>query len=1001
MCGIAGFAGLNNPELLRSLTAALAHRGPDDDGFFEDGPVGLGMRRLSIIDLSTGSQPIANEDGRYTVVFNGEIYNHKALRAELEKKGHRFRTAADTEAIVHLYEDLGAGCVRELRGMFALAVWDRKERSLFIARDRLGIKPLYYSVRGPRMYFASELRALMLVPEISHELDPDSIRQYADLLYVPSPHSILRSVNKLEPGSWLKWKDDKVSTGRYWSPPLETAAMDEEDALAELDQLSTAAVQEQKEADVPVGLFLSGGLDSSQLAAYLAASGAPPEAFSLRTGNPAFDETAKARRVAEHLGLRFQEVPVEPRPDLEAFAETVDEPLADSSSIATYWMADAVRGRMKVALTGIGGDELFGGYPRYLGAELHAAYGHLPRALREVLASAGGWSPDLLSSRNVGGWVRRFLDGGRRELPEAYRHWMGHDADGLFVEPPSGERRDPILQAFAASAGRGLDPLRRTLHADLCTYVPENLLALADRASMAASLELRVPLLDERLVEFACRLPSRLRVRGRTLKYLQKRLLRRFLPPDIISQKKQGFMVPMAQWLRDERGDLIDDCLSPSALRARGIFRPAAVRRIIDEHRSGKRFHTDLLWALILLELWQRRHLQAPPTTAGPRPLRLLVISDFHFADSEGGSARVAVETAKALADKGHEMTCWGTGPQDRPEQETRGSLRLRRAPLGFNPERAWGIPSFVRRAREHLAKAAAEARPDALIIHHPKAAWIAGGVPELAAVPRLYFFHSCWAREYQLDRSPTPLSMLGAWTRELLERSSLRAAGRVAVLSRFMQKEVSSHGVDPARIRLVAPGVDLDRFTPGPVRHDDALRLLTVRNLRPRMGLEALFDAAARLSGQFPNLRLTVAGFGPLRKPLEKRAAALGIGNNIDFTGWVEDAALPELYRNNDLFVLPTAAYEGLGLVLLEALACGMPVVGTPVGGIPEVIEGIEPSWLAAGTSAQDIAEALARAVPAAKDAQVRADCRSYAEGFSWAKTSDALEEALYALQG
>ena len=615
MCGIAGFAGLADLELLERMTAALKHRGPDGCGFFHQDGIGLGSRRLAVIDLVTGAQPMTGESGA-TVVFNGEIYNFKALRRELEKT-RRFRTNSDTEVIVHLYEEYGLEGLERLSGMYAFALWDPTQRRLILARDPLGVKPLYYAVAGKRLYFGSELKALLNVPELSRELDLSSLDQYLDQLYIPAPNTIYAGMLKLRPGERLIWKDGEISVQRFWRPRPAQVPMSRGEALGRLDRLLTEVVEDQKTSDVPLGLFLSGGLDSSVLAAYLARGGSHPEAFCIHYGDDSvarsFNELDKARRVAKHFGLRLNEFLVKPEDvegALDPLVEAFDEPLADSSAIPTYLLCRQARRLVTVALTGIGGDEVFGGYPRYLGAQLLTPYLSLPRSLRRALAYGGSLLPERVSGRNLLSRARRFLENGTLTLAQAYAAWMGHLSDEdkrQLYGPALAQALWPLSAPLAAMRGHALaDPASRTLVADLSTYLPEDLLTLADRASMASSLELRVPLCDQRLVDFALALPSELRIDGWTLKPLLKDLLKDKLPDGLVSQKKQGFMVPVGQWFKASLRPLVEDSLE--GLASRGLFQKRKLDAIFAEHRLGRRDNTDLLWAFVLLERWLRRY---------------------------------------------------------------------------------------------------------------------------------------------------------------------------------------------------------------------------------------------------------------------------------------------------------------------------------------------------------------------------------------------------------
>ncbi|MBI3550339.1 MAG: asparagine synthase (glutamine-hydrolyzing) [Elusimicrobia bacterium] len=611
MCGIAGFAGLQDRALLEAMTDALAHRGPDDRGFHHEGEIGLGSRRLAVIDLEGGRQPMTGGSGA-VAVFNGEIYNFKSLRLELERRGHRFKTRSDTEVLVRLYEERGVDAFGALAGMFAVAIWDPRSKELVLARDHVGVKPLYVSVRGTKLYFGSELRALRRVPDLPLEIDPGAIAHYLDYLYVPAPRSIYRGVEKLPPGSWLRWRAGRIERGTYWRPIAKPRPIGLGEALEELDLLLGRVVREQAVADVPLGLFLSGGLDSTALALYLVKAGLRPKAYCIYfpEGGERFNELDRAVRAASILGLELKPLPVRPdvSSELDPLVAALDEPLGDSSALPSYWVSRETRRDATVALSGIGGDELFGGYPRYQGARLLETYQRLPRALRAALAGVAAGIPDQLSSRNVTGWARRFLSVGALAPEDAYARWMGHLSPG----EKAAAFTQGLSTADGVSAPRGAfdaangDLSQRILGVDLTTYLPDDLLALADRTSMASSLEVRVPLCDPRLVEFALGLPSDLRVGRCALKPLLKALLQDELPPSIVRQKKQGFMVPLGVWFSGALRPALEDALA--TFGRRGLVEPAALRRLFDEHLSGRRARTDVLWSCLVLERWLRLH---------------------------------------------------------------------------------------------------------------------------------------------------------------------------------------------------------------------------------------------------------------------------------------------------------------------------------------------------------------------------------------------------------
>lgn len=624
MCGICGLydpsgRGVDS-TLVEAIRDRLRHRGPDDAGMYHDPLVGLGMTRLSIIDLPTGHQPIANEDGTIWMVCNGEIYNFKTLRASLEQDGHRFTTRSDSEVIVHLYERDGEACVDHLEGMFAFAVWDRPRRRLLLARDRLGIKPLYYAPMGQGLVFASELKALLRHPDLSRDVDLCALDDYLTLEYVPAPKTIYRAVRKLPPAHRLIADARGVRVERYWQARFtpKTEVTDERALAERLLELLGRAVRSHLVSDVPIGLLLSGGLDSSAVAALLPpAAAASVQSFTVRFQEPSFDESAHARAVAKHLGLRHHEELLTAESAVRCLPEVMaalDEPLGDASAIPTFFLSRVARRQVTVALSGEGGDELFAGYPTYQAHRLASWYRRLPLAIRERLVSplirALPVSRDNLS---VDFRAKRFLTGMALAPTQQHLVWMGSlgpDAKRqvLTDEVQSALRAQPYesLEAVAGSlnGGERLDPVDTMLRMDLETYLPNDLLAKVDLMSMANSLEVRVPFLDRHVVEFACTLPSRWKLRGLTTKYLVRRALATRLPRDVVRRPKKGFGIPVAEWIRGPLRPLITDALDAARLSREGFFNGLAVRRLLDEHMAGAADHRKPLWSLFVFQQW-------------------------------------------------------------------------------------------------------------------------------------------------------------------------------------------------------------------------------------------------------------------------------------------------------------------------------------------------------------------------------------------------------------
>src|SRR5437879_662658 len=599
----------------------LVHRGPDDEGFFLEGPAALGMRRLKIIDLRTGHQPMCGEHRRVWAVFNGEIYNYRELTAELAGRGHTFTTRSDTEVIVHAYEERGLASLGDLEGMFAIALWDASARTLVLARDRLGIKPLYYAALPEQIVFASELKALVEHPAIDRTLDLTALSRYLAHEYVPAPSSILRSIRKLPAGHWLTYTDGRLKVEPYWTVSFRAdRTIDASEAVERLRGVLDLAVRQHLVSDVPLGVFLSGGIDSSTVAAFAARHvGGRLKTFSIGFEDPSFDESAHARRVAQALGTDHHEERLDARGALdlvERLPDLLDEPLGDASLIPTFLLSRFTRRSVTVALSGDGGDELFAGYPTYQAHRLASAFRLLPRWLRRgVVRPAIERLPVSLDDLSLDFRLRRFVAGLDHQDVERHALWLGSftpteqrelftaDALARLPAPPSYDAFHEIL-AHAASA-QGLE---RMLYLDLKGYLGEGVLTKVDRASMACSLEVRVPLLDHRVVELATSLPMHLKLRRVTTKYVLKRALAGVLPRDILERPKKGFGIPLGRWFRGELAPMLRDVCAPEVIRRAGLFRPEAVGRLLAEHAEGRHDHRKKLYTLLAFQLWASRY---------------------------------------------------------------------------------------------------------------------------------------------------------------------------------------------------------------------------------------------------------------------------------------------------------------------------------------------------------------------------------------------------------
>jgi asparagine synthase (glutamine-hydrolysing) len=627
MCGIAGIfdtrgEGAIDAALLSRMNDSLRHRGPDGEGVFKEGGIGLGHRRLAIIDLEGGAQPLFNEDKSVAVVFNGEIYNFQELARELVNKGHQFRTHCDTEVIVHGWEEWGEACLDRFRGMFSFAIWDGNKKTLFLARDRLGIKPLYYTLRGDNsLLFASELKALLLDASVPRIIDPRAVEDYFAYGYIPDPATIYQGIYKLPPGHFLKFRRGNPLPApiEYWDVHFgEPDEVDEQEAAEQLIEKARDAVKCRMIADVPLGAFLSGGVDSSGIVALMAGlSDDPVNTCSISFGSPEFDESPYAAKVAKIWGTDHHVAHVDPDSyDLmDRLATLYDEPFADSSAMPTYRVCELARNNVTVALSGDGGDEIFGGYRRHL---MHCNEERvrriLPAGFRRLVFGALGslypkmdWAPQFLRARSTFQSLARDSAGAYfNSVSVVYDDVRAKMFSPAFQSSLQGYNAGEVLARHMARAGTD-DMLSQIQYADLKTYLPGDILTKVDRASMAHSLEVRVPLLDHKFVEWAATIPSSLKLRGGQGKYLLKKALEPLVPHDVMYRPKMGFSVPISAWFRGPLRDRVRSAVTGPVIADSGIFDSAYLARLVSEHESGQREHSPILWSILMFEAFLRQ----------------------------------------------------------------------------------------------------------------------------------------------------------------------------------------------------------------------------------------------------------------------------------------------------------------------------------------------------------------------------------------------------------
>jgi len=623
MCGITGFAGFENRGLLERMCSSLEHRGPDDAGYYSAPGVGLAMRRLAIIDLKTGHQPISNETGDLQVILNGEIYNYDDLRSQLQERGHGLSTASDTETIVHLYEDYGTDFVSHLRGMFAIALWDEPRQQLVLARDRVGEKPLFYFQDGSRLLFASEIKAI-LQAGIPREVNPQAVCTFLAAGYVPGEDTFYRNVKKLPPGHILIWKKGAAQVQRYWRNSCQPKSfLSFSDACEELASRLDSTVRLCLKSDVEVGAFLSGGLDSSAIAALMARNNANVQTFSIgyRGAAAGFNELSYAKTVAEHLGTRHQELIVDANSSIDLLPRILwhfDEPHGEPSSVLVYLLSQFTRSQVKVAVSGTGGDEIFFGYPRHRGIRMLRHYRALPLLLRKHIVEPLILSlPESTAGSRLAKRARRFALAADLPPAEAYLRWVNLLDRDVHANLFSGEIRsvltdpegDEFLRAHLLETD-DQDLLDRVAGLDIEGYLPEYQLAYIDRMSMAQSLEVRSPLCDFDLVQFVSSLPASYRLRGGKSKYIFKEVAKRWIPAEIAERKKVGFDSPIGQWFKGELRGFLMRFLSRENLQRSGLLNPETVQELIGDHLAGRRDYSLQLWSILALEAWYRMYIE-------------------------------------------------------------------------------------------------------------------------------------------------------------------------------------------------------------------------------------------------------------------------------------------------------------------------------------------------------------------------------------------------------
>jgi len=1024
MCGIIGVIGESPVERARFIAARelMRHRGPDDAGIWEAPGVTLGAQRLSILDLSVrGHQPMAAPDGHRAIVFNGEIYNFRALRRELEPQ-FRFVSDTDTEVVLHGYRHWGfRGLLDRLDGMFAFAIWDGDRRRLVAARDRAGKKPFFYRHQGRSFQFASVQNALTALCDRTPNVDLRALDSYLVYQAVPAPLSIFEGIRQLPAAHALTFDGDTGACRieRYWDVSYRSKTRETEGEVVErVTALAREGVRKRLNADVPVGVFLSGGVDSSIVASLAAQeSSSAVEAVNLGYREPQYDERRHARTVASHAGLRLHEELLRPElvADLPSIVWHYGEPIADVSIVPNYYLAAAAKRWMRVALNGDGGDELFGGYARPIIEWVVGPYRDaVPAATRERIGRALSPFRDGPLRR-----VEMLARAGAVSAMEAFHYdrafrSVRDESYGPGFRGAVADWHPDALYRTAWELGDAGDDVDRALAGDFHTYLPDQLLSKADRATMAHGLEARSPLLDTALIEYAARIPNHLRFRRLQTKHILKRVAEQLVPEHVAYRRKRGFVMPASEWLRGELAPYARAALDNRTFFDRGWIRPAFVRSMLEEHFTGARNWGEQIFTLLVLEVWARIVLdgsmardarmdaflstpQRGPRTPVQTPLRTLQLGMEWFPERPGGLNRVYYELIKHLPDAGVGVRGLVAGTAN-VARDSEGRVE------GFAPHAEGLVPRLSAVFRR--SRAAVRSDTTRLIVSH-FALYTYPVLGVLGDRPLVVHFQGPWGLEGRAERQGALSVLAKSWVERAVYQ---RATAFIVLSSPFGRILEERFGIPAERIHVIPGGVDVNRFAIAESR--DACRatlgwprdrkiVLAVRRLTRRMGLDNLIEAVPRLVERVPDALVLIAGRGAMGAELAESIRRGGLGDHVQLTGFIPDDALPAAYRAADLSIVPTTQLEGFGLIVAESLAAGTPCIVTPVGGLPEAVNELSPDLVLRGSDPEALADGMSRALTGALRLPDAATCLAFARRhYDWpviaARVRRVYEQAL-----
>ncbi len=981
MCGIAGIVGERNEHLIRRMTEVMTHRGPDDDGYYLDDNISLGVRRLAIIDLEGGHQPIFNEDKRLCVILNGEIYNFQELRKDLEGRGHRFATKTDTEVIVHSYEEHGFDCLKYFRGMFAFALWDKEKKLLFIARDRIGIKPLYYTEYNGKLIFASEIKSILEYDGIPRIMDLNSLDLYLTLQYVPAPGTLFKGINKLKQGHYLTCHEGKVRIHRYWDVSFSSEKYpDLEEVKERVDSLLMESVKYHLIADVPVGILLSGGVDSSAMVAYAArASTGRVNTFTVGFGKEGeeYDERFFAEKVAKAFNTIHTEFTIMPEvvSILPKLIYHMDEPIADQAALPVYFLSRTARDYVTVLITGEGGDELFAGYPRYLLNRLYLIVEKLPDKLRSELFSL------LKDVRILPDRIRRLLKRFEKNIPDALLRnirWVSNfnsEEKGKLLRNKISDKNnlDELLNNVRENK-KFTSWLDELMHFDLKTWLVDDILMKVDKMSMAVSIEARVPLLDHKLVEFACSLPTQLKLHRLKTKFIFKEVLKNYLPHEILNREKSAFRIPSGEWLKKDWRKLLKYHLLEKTSSIHEYFDSEYIKEITVNHLSGKEDNSQKLWNLLCLDMWHKIYIEGNRefdysyeriTTGIKFSGRQLLIA-WDYPPHIGGIQTLLNSIYSPIGSK-----CVVLAPYTKEyyKFDLLSENEIIRAGFSMNIPPAIGLPfywgtSFIKA----LVKIMKNSKIEMIHCGHIRCGITGYFLKLFLKVPYIV-----WVYALEItDRRFMPLN-----------RFILRNADKIITISHYTKNIIKTFGIDDKKIDIIYPPVS-DGFLASIsseiisreyLRNRYALSdkkiILTVARLTELQrykGIDMVLKALSIVKRRYSDFYYIIWGRGELKEFYLKLAGEYGLGDRVIIDVGVSDDELPLYYSACDLFIMPSREErrprgilaEGFGIVFLEANACGKPVIGGRSGGIPDAVLDGETGILVDPTNVDEIASAI-----------------------------------------